>query len=153
MSIATLGIVVGYLLYMRIHLKTIQGIVEHRMRDYHDLRVMEKLMECIQNNYDIGRFFERNQYHTIGIYGMGIVGSMFYRELERRSIPVEFGVDIHDNCGKSRYRLLLESDNWPKVDVMIVADDFYFDKYYKKLEQRISGNIISIVDILYDVGA
>lgn len=148
---AALGIAAGYLLYMRIHLKTIQNIAERRMRDYHDLRVMEKFMECIQHNYDISGFFKDNQYHTIGIYGMGIVGSAFYRELNRRSIPVEFGVNINNSATESGCILLKESDNWPQVDVIVVTDDFYFDKHYKKLAQRNLRNIISIVDVLYGV--
>lgn len=150
--IASLGIVAGYLLYMRIHLKTIQGIAERRMRDYHDLRVMEKLMENIQNNHGIERFFGDNQYHTIGVYGMGIVGSAFYRELNRRSIPVEFCVDINNRITESECKMVKENDDLPKVDVMVVTDDFYFDKHYKKLAQSVSGDIISIVDVLYDVG-
>ena len=149
---AAFGIAAGYLLYMRIHLKTIQNIAERRMRDYHDLRVMEKFMECIQHNHDIGRFFKDNQYHTIGIYGMGIVGSAFYRELNRRSISVEFGVTINNSTTERGFRLVKESDNWPEVDVIVVTDDFYFDKHYRKLAQKKLRNIISIVDILYYVG-
>ena len=146
------GIAVGYLLYIRIHLKSIQNIAERRMRDYHDLRVMEKLMEYIQNNNDISRFFKDNNYHTIGIYGVGIVGSALYRELDRRGIPVEFGVNINNSATMIGCRLVKEIDNWPEVDVMVVADDFYFDKYYKKLAQKKLKNIISIVDILYYIG-
>lgn len=148
---AVLGIAAGYLIYMRIHLKTIQGIAERRMRDYHDLRVMEKLVECLQDNYDIERFFEDNQYHVIGIYGMGIVGSAFYRELKRRGILVEFCVNINNSTAESGCKLLKEGDDWSKIDVMIVTDDFYFDKHYKNLEKRTSGDIISVVDVLYGV--
>lgn len=146
------GIAVGYLLYMRIHLKTIQDIAERRMRDYHDLRVMEKLLEYIQYNNDISRFFKDNRYQTIGIYGVGIVGSALYRELDRRNIPVEFGVNINNSATEIGCRLLKESDDWPEVDVIVVADDFYFDKHYNKLAQKNLKNIISIVDILYYVG-
>lgn len=149
---AAFGIAAGYLLYMRIHLKTIQNIAERRMRDYHDLRVMEKFMEYIQHNHDIGKFFKENQYHTIGIYGMGIVGSALYRELNRRGIPVEFGVNINNSAVERGCRLVKESDDWPEVDVIVVADDVYFDKYYKKLARKKLKNIISIVDILYYVG-
>lgn len=148
---AACGIAVGYLIYMWLHLKTIQGIVEHRMRDYHDLRVMEKLMECIQHNYDISRFFKEHQYHTVGIYGMGIVGTAFYRELSGRNILVEFCVDINNSAAEFGYKSLKESDDLPKVDVIVISDDFYFDKYYKKLAQRMSGEIISVVDVLYGV--
>ncbi len=148
---AACGIAVGYLSYMWLHLKMIQDIAERRMRDYHDLRVMEKLMECIQHNRDIRRFFEDNHYRTIGIYGMGIVGSAFYKELKRRGILVEFCVNINNNTTENSCRLLKESDNWSEVDVMVVTDDFYFDKYYKKLEQRVSGDIISVVDVLYGI--
>lgn len=145
------GIVAGYLIYIWLHLKTIQDIAERRMRDYHDLRVMEKLMECIQHNYDMDRFFKDNQYGTIGIYGMGIVGFAFYRELHRRGIPVEFCVDINNSAVESGCRLLKENDDWPEADVIVVTDDFYFDRRYKKLAQRTSGDIISVVDVLYDV--
>lgn len=140
---AACGMAAGYLIYMRLHLETIRKIAERRQRDYHDLRVMEKLVECIQNNHDIGKFFADNQYHTIGVYGMGIVGSAFYRELKRRNIPVEFYADSNNGT--------TESGNLPKVDAVVVADDFYFDKYYKKLAQRTSGDIISVVDVLYGV--
>lgn len=149
---AIFGVAAGYLLYMKIHLEMIQGITERRMRDYHDLRVMEKLIEYIQDNHDMNRFFEDNQYHSIGVYGMGIVGTAFYRELERRNISVEFIVDIHNNAISSGCKLLRESENWPEVDVVVITDDFYFDWYYKKLVQRVSGAVISIVDILYYVG-
>lgn len=149
---AALGAAAGYLIYMWLHLKTIQGIAERRMRDYHDLRVMEKFMECIQYDHDISRFFTENQYHTIGIYGMGIVGAAFYRELTRRNIPVEFCVNINNSAAESGCRLLKESDNWPQVDVMVVTDDFYFDKHLKNLNQRKLRNVISVVDILYYVG-
>lgn len=145
------GIAVGYLLYMQIHLKTIQNIAERRMRDYHDLRVMEKLMECTQHNHDINIFFKEHQYNTIGIYGMGIVGSAFYRELNRRNIPVEFVVNINNSATEVGCRLVKESDDWPEVDVIVITDDFYFDKYCKKLEQKKLTNIISIVDVLYGV--
>lgn len=148
---AVFGIAVGYLLYMQIHLKTIQNIAERRKRDYHDLRVMEKFMECIQHDHDISSFFKDNQYHTIGIYGMGIVGSAFYRELNRRNIPVEFVVNINNSTTECGCRLVKESDDWPEVDVIVVTDDFYFDKYCKKLAQKKLRNIISIVDVLYGV--
>ncbi len=148
---AACGIAVGYLLYMRMHLKTIQDIAERRMRDYHDLRVMEKLMECIHHNRDISRYFEEHQYHTVGIYGMGIVGSAFYRELNRKGVPVEFGVNINNSVAESGCKMVKENDNMPKTDVIVVTDDFYFDKYYKKLAQRTSGDIVSVIDVLYGI--
>ena len=109
-------------------------------------------MECIQHNHDINSFFKDNQYHTIGIYGMGIVGSALYRELNRRNIPVEFVVNINNSTTEVGCRMLKESDAWPEADVVVISDDYYFDKYCKKLEQKKLKNIISIVDILYYVG-
>ncbi len=103
------------------------------------------------HSVSITNYFKKYDIHTIGIYGIGKIGKLFYDELkDSKDIKIIFGIDqsVFSYNGLTVYRPYEEI---PKVDAIIVTTNNIFDDVKKLLEQNIHCPIINIDDIINDV--
>ena len=102
-------------------------------------------------NKSIGSYFEKRNYKTIAIYGIGEIGNRLYEELSRfTSIKVEYAIDRV----KEEHPVLpiysLESE-FPEVDVIVVSTNNIFDQIFEILKEKTKIPIVSIDDVIFDI--
>lgn len=111
--------------------------------------LLDRWLWLKMQNKTISSYFEKYNYQTVGIYGIGEIGNRFYEELSRfTSIKVEYAIDKT----KESHPILPVygvDDELPKVDVIIVSTNHIFEQISEQLRQKTDIPIISIDDVIF----
>lgn len=102
-----------------------------------------------QNKKSIVKFFERNNYRNVAIYGMGELGKRLLLELESAEVHIECIIDQNIVDIDTNIPILHPDELIPAVDVIVVAASYYFNEIKTKLIEKVCGDIIPIEDIIY----
>lgn len=116
---------------------------------YHMLNMWLRLK---QEGKSLEKYFVDNNYKYIAIYGMGEVGNRLYSELKDSSIKVEYAIDKNAGFVEDGLEIKSIDENLEGVDVIIVTAIFAFDEIMSDIEDKVSCAVISLEDIIYEVG-
>ncbi len=108
------------------------------------------LMRVSQKGLILNRWFIKNNYKNIAIYGLGEIGRLFFHELQKYpDISVKYGID--KNAANIHIKELDVVDlcsGMEGVDAIIVTATFAFDLIYDELSKKINSPIISLNEII-----
>lgn len=104
-----------------------------------------------QEGKSLEKYFLANSYNTIAIYGMGEMGNRLLDELENSSVKVAYAIDKDAETTYSEIEVLEISDELPEVDAIVVSAIFAFDEIEETLNEKVSCDIISLEDVIYEV--
>ena len=96
-------------------------------------------------------FFTERGYQKVAIYGMSFLGERLYDDLKEIGVETAYGID------KNAARIYSEIDVWTpdeeleSVDAIIVTSAYYFGEIEDVLKKKVSCDIVSLEDILYEV--
>lgn len=105
-----------------------------------------------QEGKSIVDFFHRESIKSIAIYGMSYVGERLYDELKDTDIEVKYAIDKNADVIYADIDIVTPDDELELVDAIIVTPVFYFESISEMLEQKTKIPILSLEDILYEVG-
>lgn len=105
-----------------------------------------------QEGKSIVDFFHRESIKSIAIYGMSYVGERLYDELKDTDIEVKYAIDKNADVIYADIDIVTPDDELKLVDAIIVTPVFYFESISEILEQKTKIPILSLEDILYEVG-
>ena len=113
--------------------------------------LMTQWMEAKQNGQSIAAWLKENNYRTVAIYGVYLIGERLYAELLDEGINVLYGID-----GKSRVyiegiKIYKPTDKLPEADAIIVTAVSDFEAIREKLQDKVTAKIYSMKDILNEV--
>lgn len=103
-----------------------------------------------QKGITLDRYFERNSYKKIAIYGMGILGKRLFDELRETKVEI---VCIIDQNAKSIYgetKVITPEEEIPEIDAIVVTACYYFKEVDEKLRPRVKCPVISLEEIVYE---
>lgn len=104
---------------------------------------------CIINRgIKIIEFFEKNNFHSIAIYGMGYIGECLYNELEGTNVKVKYGIDRTAIDFRNELAIYRLEDNLEKVDVVVVTVMDNTTNVIDKLERKVGFPIVTIFEVL-----
>lgn len=86
--------------------------------------LLDRWMTCIRKGKTIETFFCDNNYKTIAIYGMGIIGRQIVAELTMTSVDVKYGIDRNSDKISIDSIVMLslpEIVNMTEVDAIVVT--------------------------------
>lgn len=97
----------------------------------------------------ISKYIIDNRIQTVAIYGMGMLGSLLYKELCNEDIKVKYGID-QDVLKKKQFDIPIVTldDVYEKVDLVIIAVGYAESDIKNKIFDKIQTCIISIEDII-----
>ena len=113
--------------------------------------MMNQWVAAKQEGKSLVDYFEKNNYHSIAIYGMSYAGERLLEELKDSKIDVKYGIDKNADGIYSDIELVTMEDKLETVDAIVVTPIFFFDQIEEELSKKISCPIISLEDILYEV--
>ena len=103
-------------------------------------------------NKNIKTYFEKENYHSIAIYGIGEIGNRLFEELTRTSdIEIKYAIDNVSGKGHSVLKVYGPDDELPQVDVIVVTVDYIFEQIKEKLAEKNDCPIISIDNVIFNV--
>lgn len=113
--------------------------------------LMNQWVAVKQEGKNLSDYFERNNYHSIAVYGMSYAGERLLEELKGSGITVKYGIDKNASGIYSDVELVTMEEKLEEVDAVVVTPIFFFDEIEEELSKKISCPIISLEDILYEV--
>ncbi len=104
-----------------------------------------------QKGKNLHEYFNINNYKTIGIYGMGELGTRLYEELKDSNIVIKYVADKSSSINMPDVNIIDVKDMTDDVDVIVVTPIFAMDDIRIMLEKRLNCPIISLEDIVYEI--
>ena len=119
---------------------------EYRYESY--WRVLDKWMVLKERYKGIADYLQKKKFHTVAIYGIGILGRHLITELENSEISVLYGIDQRKSEIQMKFPVYNMEDTLPEVDVIIVTAVHQFGKIYRNLQSKINCPVLSLEGVI-----
>lgn len=110
-----------------------------------DLRYLKRLSS---ESVSIQKIMLVQGYSTIGIYGMGKLGKLFYEQIVHTKIKVCYGIDRNTNIQIPCLNIRTVENVRQDMDAVIVTSEFYYDEIVEQLQDKVKCPIILLTDLL-----
>jgi hypothetical protein len=90
-------------------------------------------------------------YVTAAIYGFGDVGKCLLDELRSSDIEVKYAIDRNASNIKTEVRVCDFSDDWEKVDVIIVTPTPFYEEIEAQINEKCPYHVISLTSLLNNI--
>lgn len=119
-------------------------------RLWHNFETVCGLMRISQKGLVLNRWFIKNGYQNIAIYGLGEIGKLFFNELQKYpDITVKYGIDKNAvNIQVDGLDIVNLDSVLEEADVIVVTVTFAFDLIYDELFSRTNIPIVSLDEII-----
>lgn len=111
---------------------------------YSMFKVMNRWMEAKQSGKSMEKWFVKNEYNTIAIYGMHYIGERLVQELKDSRVKVLYAIDKNINSSNADLMVLKPDQELPKVDAIIITSVIYFYSMCRNIYKKVECPIISI---------
>lgn len=128
--------------------KTKQGKVD-KFKSYYNM--LNQWLILKQEGKNLESYFVNSGYKKIAIYGMGEMGNRLYDELKNSSVKVVYAIDKAAGSTYSEIDVFEIDDELPEVDAVVVTAIFAFDEIENALSDKVSCNIISLEDVVFEI--
>lgn len=116
------------------------------------VKMYDRWITVKQRGRSVADYLTEQGYHSVAIYGMGVVGETLYDELKNTDVSVKYAIDknapkmFHDEI-----EVVSPDDELGKVDLIIVTSNFYFYEIEAGLREKTDMKIANFEDLLYEV--
>ncbi len=116
------------------------------------LDLVNQWLIALQSGCCAADFLKKRNIYRVAVYGMGLYGRHFIRELSRQSeVVVVYGID----CKKMKpYRgvcVLQPGEQMEEVDAIINTVIWNHHNIEKQFAARVHGKILNLEDIIFDL--
>ncbi len=144
------SILVGIILDRRICNRAFDAIKSDYYKYLSFFSVLEQWLSNKQNNINIEEYLIRQGYQKIAIYGMSVLGNLLYQELKETKVEVSYAIDRNADNMHFELPVLKPSDEYGKVDVIIVTAVLDYEKIKKNIIKKTQVNVMSIEDLVFE---
>ncbi len=113
--------------------------------------LMNQWVKVKQEGKNLARYFEKNDYIKLAIYGMSYVGETLLEELEKTNIQVAYAIDRNLDGVYANISIVSPEGILEEVDAIVVTAIASFDEIAEELYKKIKYPVISLEDILYEI--
>lgn len=114
--------------------------------------ILEHWLNTKIKGQNLEPYFEKNEFRTIAVYGLGTLGCCLCRELQGSSVvKVEYGIDKNIETSKWIVRLKKLSEEIVPVDAVIVTAIASFHDIKRELEKYYQCPILSLEEVVYSL--
>lgn len=117
-------------------------------------KIFDQWLTLYEENFYIDEWLLKKGMRKIGIYGYGVLGKHFFRQLQGSNVEIAYVIDQD----KIRLESELQVDIYtpqeviPIVDGIIVTACYDFESIYRMLKENGIQKIISLAAVLFDQG-
>lgn len=115
---------------------------------YSMFKVMNRWMEAKQSGKSMEKWFIKNKYNTIAIYGMHYIGERLVQELKDSRVTVLYAIDKNISSSNTDLMVLKPDQELPKVDAVIITSVIYFYAMCRNIYKKVECPIISIEEVV-----
>lgn len=112
--------------------------------------LMQQWVKVRQEGHTLERYFEKNHYRKVAVYGMSEMGYMVLKELQDTAVEVAYCIDRNADNVFAEIDVRKPDEELPQVDAVIVAVVQFYDEVKESLEKKLSCPIISLSDVVWE---
>lgn len=113
--------------------------------------LMDQWVNIKQEGSGLEKYFIKNNYRRIAVYGMGDVGKRLVKELKNSEVEIVCGIDRNRDNIYSDIKIVTMDDQLPCVDVVIVTVLKEFYTIRDALAAKTDCPVVAIEDILNEI--
>lgn len=114
-------------------------------------KILDAWLGLKENNFLVEQYIEENNFETIAIYGMGMLGKHLLNELKNGKTKVEYAIDRNADKIDVGLKMYFPDDNFPQTDVIVVTATYAFSEIKAQLIARGYKNIVSLKELIKTV--
>ena len=114
-----------------------------------NLKLLDRFMSVIERGQDVTVFFERRNISSVAVYGIGILGRHFLKNIDTDKISISFVVDREVGLHQD-FRVYDVNDEWPSVDALIVTPVLEYQEIKQTIQNKMGVAVYSIEEIISD---
>jgi hypothetical protein len=115
------------------------------------LKLYNQWMQLKQEGKTVAKYLKELGYNSIAIYGLHYLGQNLLEELNNSDIEVRYAIDRNAENIDTDISVYTMDDELLPVDAVIVTAFYFFDDIEEALSDKVSCEIISFEDILYEM--
>ncbi len=115
------------------------------------IKMLEKWILNVQSGSPVITYFRKNNFKSIGIYGLGCMANLLCEELKDTEIEIKYVFDKNADKLLSDLKMFAECDGSEEVDVIVVTPAGEYCGIKEHLEKKMSCPIVYVGDILFSV--
>ena len=101
-------------------------------------RITNKWLALKEQKESLEKYFVKNKFKTVAIYGMGALGKHLVEELKMSVI-------------NNSIEVLMDKDELPEVDVVVVMPVLEFDTIKTELCSKVKSPFVSLEEIINEI--
>ncbi len=106
----------------------------------------------VREGNSIADWLRRESFRNVAIYGLGNMGINLFHEIRNcDDIEIRFLMDRNLSGEYEGIRIIDKEDKLPVVDCMIITVISSYESIKSELDEKISGAIVSLEDIIHEV--
>lgn len=114
-----------------------------------NLSLLDRWMKILENGQSIAAYLQNNHYCNVAVYGLGMIGEHFVKQLEDTDVNISYMIDKNAMSvnigGISIYR---PGDKLPQADVVVVTPVWDFETIKERLSECVRCPIISLSEVI-----
>lgn len=133
----------------RIGLKKVLEEKERELERYKEnFFVLGEWLAMFERGQTIAQALRDRHVSSVGIYGMGILGSHLYRQLEQSGVQVTYLIDKNPLKGIYHAKTVLPDAVLQDTDAIIVTPVYHFEQIKETLRQHNQIEVISLKELI-----
>lgn len=129
--------------------KKVQG--KNGEKDKKARQLFDNWLVLAERGIGIEEYFHKKDIHKVAVYGYADIGNHLVVQLEDTDIEVRYIIDRRPCSPTGGIEWYRPTDRLPAVDAVIITPVWEYDQIKEALQCEISGQIISIEDIVYEL--
>lgn len=127
-----------------------ERLEDEKDKYYQYYQVLNQWLSYKQEGKSLVKFFERKGYHTIAIYGMGLLGERMFDELKETAVKVQYGIDkMSDGTPQKGLPMINPGAEFEEVDCIVVSPFLDYVSIEDELYGKIQGDILGLDEVVY----
>ena len=114
-------------------------------------RLFTRWLNIHNHGISVADYCTRNNFRCVAIYGMKEAGELLTTELEKNGIQVLYGIDMDAEKIYAKTSIVKPSEELADVDVIIVTAVHYFEQIEADLRSKVNCQIVSLLDMVYEI--
>jgi len=114
-------------------------------------RLFDKWLTIKESHIDIGGYLYSHGIHSIGIYGLGMMGRHLIAELSDSEVDIKYGVDKKAAINNQIFSIFKTCDKIPEADAVIITVVYNYESIIKELKNHTKAEVILLSELINQI--
>lgn len=114
-------------------------------------KLLDCWMDLLESGKNIGEYFAKRKYSHIAVYGIGMMGKHFVRQISRATIEIDYCIDRKSSILKGDLPVYSLKDLLPDVNAVVICVTYDKSQIKRQLAKKLDCPILFIDQIISEL--